>query len=231
MPSCPDLRTPAMLVATGSTAVSLRLKDGVSLVSLTGGTLAVYDATGAAHSTPAVAESADVLSATVTLSGETPGRGWRLDWTATQTGGAVIRLSQAAIVVRLGAVCPVESDDIKRMHPELFGVYPTGQTSWQPQVDAAWAEVQATLAQTASVSVDRVTDPSVLYPLVLRLALVQACRIGRGASGKLAELAAMYQAEYAEMLRVLAMPVDDDGDGLADRSGRADPATWTVDGA
>jgi hypothetical protein len=230
MPSCPDLRNPVMLRRSASTAVAARLYEGTSLVDLTSGTLSVYDETGALHSSPAVTITAEVATASVTLSTVTPARGWRLDWVLT-TASTSYAFSQAAVVSRLGAVCPVTSDDLKSTHPELFGVYPSGQTSWQPQVDAAWAEVQATLAQANSVTVDTITDSTVLYPLVLRLALVKACRIGRGASGKLSELAATYEAEYADLLRMLTVSVDTTGDGLADEQAKADAATWTVDGA
>jgi hypothetical protein len=231
MPSCPDLRSVVMLRRSASTAVAARLYEGTSLVDLTSGTLSVYDETGALHSSPAVTITAEVATASVTLSTVTPARGWRLDWVLTPASGSAYAFSQAAVVSRLGAVCPVTSDDVKSTHPELFGVYPSGQTSWQTQVDAAWAEVQATLVQANSVTVDTITDSTVLYPLVLRMALVKACRIGRGGGGKLADLAATYEAEYADLLRMLTVSVDTTGDGLADDQARADAATWTVDGA
>ena len=231
MPSCPDLRNVVMLRRSASTVVTARLYEGTSLVDLTSATLTVVDNAGATHSTPSVSVSGEIATATVTLSTVTPARGWRLDWVLTLASGSVYAFSQAAVVSRLGAVCPVTSDDVKSTHPELFGVYPSGQTSWQTQVDAAWAEVQATLAQANSVTVDTITDSTVLYPLVLRLALVKACRIGRGASGKLSELAATYEAEYADLLRMLTVSVDTTGDGLADEQAKADAATWTVDGA
>jgi len=228
MPSF-DLALPAFLLHNGSAVVAMRGRSGASALTLTTGTLAVYAPDGSAHSTPSVTVASNVASATVALSSAAAlGRGWRLDWTLGD-GTSTWRVSQAAIAARLGAPqLPVSTQDLQRLHPELLGVYPTGQTSWDPQIDQAWAEVLSTLSQRSSVSVDAVTDPSLLYPLVLRRSLACAMRIAMtgSAGGKAQLLSETYQTEYETMLAAASLPVDEDRDGVADRRAMAASASW-----
>ena len=229
MATFPGLRLPAYLRRAATTVVTATVYGGVDKLHITAGTLTVYNATGAVHSTPSVTVSGNVASASVTIGSVDPERGWRLEWTLTD--GSDYYFTQSAVVVRNPPACPVASSDVTAMQPRILGgTYPGSQTSWDPQIDLAFAEVCSTLLQAVGVTLDRVTDSSVLFPLVLRRATVLALQIAQGPTGKAAELAAEYQAQYADMLRMLSVQVDDDGDGVADRSRSGAAAGWTVDG-
>lgn len=204
--------------------------SGVSLVAITSGTATLYDHTGASHSTPTVTVAGNIASAACVVGSYDPSRGWRLEL-ALSDGTTTYNVTVPAVVVRNAPACPVSSADVTAMQPRILGgTYPGSQTSWDPQIDLAFAEVCSTLLQAVGVTLDRVTDSSVLFPLVLRRATVLALQIAQGPTGKAAELAAEYQAQYADMLRMLSVQVDDDGDGVADRSRSGAAAGWTVDG-
>lgn len=229
--SFPSLRTPAYLVAGVATDVSASVYNGADKVHITEGTAKVYDAAGTQVGSMLTATvSGNVATVSVSPGSVDPARGWRIDWTLSD--GTTYRFSQPAIVCRFPPACPVAHSDIVAEQPKVFGSGFAGQaTGWQPQIDAAYAEVQATLLQSASVSVDQVTDPTVLYPLVLRLACVKVARIAMGPSdGKMAALVEKYESEYRDMLAMLAVQVDADGDGVADRSRVGSAAVWTVAG-
>lgn len=229
MATFPALRNPAWLRRNATTVVQATVYGGVDKLHIVSGTLTVYTASGSVHSTPAVTVSGNVASASVIIGEVDPERGWRLEWSLSD--GSDYYCTQSAVIVRNPPACPVSSADVTAMQPRTLGtVYPGSQTSWDPQIELAFAEVCSTLLQATGVTLDRVTDPSVLFPLVLRRALVLALEIAQGPSGKLADLAATYQAQYADMLRMLAVPIDDDGDGVADRSRSGAAAGWTVDG-
>lgn len=230
MATFPGLRNPAWLRRNATTTVACPVYGGVSLISITSGTATVYDHTGASHSTPTVSVSGGIASAPVVIGSHTPSRGWRIEWSLSD-GTNTYAVTMPAVVVRNPPACPVSSADVTAQQPRVLGsVYPGSQTSWDPQIELAFAEVCSTLLQATGVTLDRVTDASVLFPLVLRRALVLALEIAQGPSGKLADLAATYQAQYQDMLRMLAVPIDDDGDGVADRSRSGAAAGWTVDG-
>lgn len=230
MATFPALRNPAYLRRNATTAVPCPVYNGVSLVAITSGTATLYDHTGASHSTPTVTVSGNIASAACVVGSHDPSRGWRIEWSLSD-GTTTYPVTMSAVVVRNPPACPVSSQDVTDLQPRILGgTYPASQTSWDPQISLAFAEVCSTLVQALGVTLDRVTDSSVLFPLVLRLAGVRALQIAQGPTGKAAELALLLQAEYDDRLRQLSAPIDDDGDGVADRSRSGAAAGWTVDG-
>lgn len=230
MPTYPALRNPAWLRRNATTAVPCPVYNGVSLVSITSGTCTLYDHTGASHSTPTVTVSGGVASAACVVGTHDPSRGWRLEL-ALSDSTTTYHVTMPAVVVRNAPACPVSSDDVTKLQPRILGTpFPGSQTSWDPQIDLAFAEVCSELLQATGVTLDRVTDTSVLFPLVLRRAGVLALQIAQGPTGKAAELAVTLQAEYSEKLRLLSVQVDDDGDGVADRARSAASSGFVVDG-
>lgn len=163
---------PAWLHADGSVLRTAAWYHDGALVNVTACTYTLIDPEGAVEFTGATS-TGTAPSITVTLSDATCGGGYAEIWEPTLAGGhtspPVVR---SAVVMAPALLCPVSSADVLARYPWLT-TYPTGQSSWDPQIDEAWLMVgQALVAQTRiGQDVVAMRNPDAMRETVLERAL------------------------------------------------------------
>lgn len=145
--------------------------DG-ALVTVTSCAYTIYGPDGTEVYTGATSTNTTSPSITVTLSGESGG-GYVEVWTPVLAGGHTSpSIVRSAVVTDPAVSCPVSSADVLARYPTLTN-YPGSQSSWDPQVDEAWATVSAGLIAQTRLGQDVVTlrSPDALRECVLERAL------------------------------------------------------------
>lgn len=156
------------------------------------------------------------------LDAETPGPGWVELWQPT-VAGVVYRFRRAAVLGVLDLHPVVVDADLFGLHPELVSLVPDTQTSWGPQIDAAFALVTTRLDATG-VQRSRLVGPEVLRSVVLYTALEAIATLLDGGDGRSrwAALAVRYGGLRAEAWREVVAEVDTDDDHAGDSTGDSD---------
>ena len=171
----PDWRYPALIQIGVATIVGLRLRQGGVVVTPASGSLTVYRS-GTSYATPAVTVGTTSTATVPAIASTTaPEEGWRLDWSAT-ISGVSYQFSQSALLVGSIPALLIDDEDLYREVPDLNHStrYPSGQTSWNPQVEEAGFAVLQRLTSDGRrpwLSV----DPTDLRRWQLCEALARAC--------------------------------------------------------
>lgn len=204
-----------------------------ALVAPSSGTVTIYDASGAAV-VSAVGITVASSIATYTLPAATttallPEEGWRVEWTLTISSVVHSFRSDAVLVHR--RLYPVITDlDLTGLHPDLSSRLPTGVTSWQGAIDAAWGEIEGRLLE-GGVRPWLILSPSALRRSHLALTLSRIFTgLTQGAPETAeARLAEQYRQEYSSAWTALTFPQADPttgADGSPGRRRSARPTTW-----
>lgn len=203
-----------------------------ALVAPSGGTVTIYDGSGAVVvDAAAVTVSGSIATYTLSsgaTSSRTPEDGWRVEWALTIASSVHTFRTDAVLVHR--RLYPVVVDtDLYGRHADLQRRLPTGSTSWQAKLDAAFGEIEGRLLE-GGVRPWLILAPSALRRshLALTLSLIFA-ELSQGATGTAdAELSARYRQEYADAWTALTFPQADPDTGQdtdpSRRRGR--PVTW-----
>jgi len=190
--------------APASGTYTLRRPDGTDLIA----------AQAVAIGVDAVASYA--ISASAVPATETLGEGWQERWAITIAGVERIYTRPAALV-RQRLWCPVANADVLEVHPELTG-YPSTQSSWSPQIDAAWKVADRRL-RVAGRRPYLVLSPDALYEPVLYWSLERIFRLlSTYTTGEVryGELADHYRSEAAEAWGRMTLTYDANDDGHPD---------------
>jgi len=198
-----DLRRPLIIVRARAQDLPLRLREASGDVTPASGTLALYrgavqgEATGDLYVTGAItpgSTSTYALSAVPTT--EALSSLWSAVWTWVY-GGVTYSDRQRAVLVGQDLRPRVSVDDLYLEQPDMRhpARLPSGQSSWQPQITAAWDEILQQLTATGKqpwLSVDAAD----LYRWHLLLSLSRCCAaIPGGTDSHYQSAAARYRAE------------------------------------
>lgn len=141
----PRFLGPTYLERDRANPLRLAVHNGQSQVTPTSGTFSLYDATNTAvvsASAVTITDSyATITVAAATLTSKSLGAGWRVEWTLVMPDGNTHLFRNAAALVRVRLPPAATEADLLRLHPDLRAYLPSGQTSWQDQLDAAWEYV------------------------------------------------------------------------------------------
>lgn len=223
---------PAVLQRGQEQALSCPVYRSGALVAPSGGTVTIYDGSGAVVATASVTVSASIATYTLpagTTSALLPEEGWRIEWALTISGTVHTFRTDAVLVHR--RLYPVITDlDLTGLHPDLSSRLPTGSSSWQGAIDAAWGEIEGRLLE-GGVRPWLILSPSALRRSHLALTLSRIFTgLTQGAPETAeARLAEQYRQEYSAAWTALTFPQADpttgaDGQPGRRRSGR--PVTW-----
>lgn len=197
-----------------------------------GGTVTIIDASGTEQvSAAAITITDDVATYSYTPAASLPlGEGWQVSWTLT-AGGVTRPYDNDAALVRRRLHPVIADDDLHRRHaalnPAVAGPL-SSVTSWQTQIDEAWAEIQLALIAQGNRP-NLIMSPSSLREahLCKTLELVFLSLSTRQQDGHLA-MAEHYEKRYHAAWNRLSFLYDDDDDGRADETTRrpAVPSFW-----
>ena len=216
MPFAVGLFSPAFVFPGTTTTRSLQVEsDGASVTVDDGGTYQLYAADGTLLVSGTT--SGGSVSVAVPASMAVGSRGYEV-WNVSVSSVALgpIRLSAIALTATL-AVSPVTNSMVRGRHAG-WDVYPSGETSWQVQINDGWGRVvrrvlsDSRLAEDADLhTVSELVDVA-LYSVCERIADFNAT-FGNEAAR---DLQLSYLRQYEDAYRVLKLRYDTDGDGVAE---------------
>lgn len=202
-----------------------------SLVIPTGGTIVIYDGSNQVLLNESISVAGSIATYTLLAaitSGLQPEDGWRVEWTLILSGISHIFRNDAVLVYR--RLYPVIADsDLYQLQNSLSRRMPTGITSWQAKIDAAWGEIESRLLE-GGLRPWLILSPSALRRAHLSLTL---CRIfdelSQGnAETQEAKQADSYRQEYQSAWANLTFPQADPTTGQDGQPGRrkSHPTIW-----
>ncbi|NBV19951.1 hypothetical protein [Janthinobacterium sp.] len=216
------------------TPLSVGLYRDGALVAPSSGTVSVYNAANtavvSAASVTITSSKATYTVLAASVSSESLGSGWRVEWSLTMPDGYVHLVRSSASLVRVRHTCPITDDDLTALHPDLDSYFPTGQTTWQTQIDTVWEDAQGWL-EARGRRPYLITDASALRPWIRYLALETVCRSLAGdgdENNKWARLADLYTGKAREERDTLTLEYDesDTGQSSATQRAAARPVVW-----
>ncbi len=198
----PDWKTPLIIVRGIAQDIGIRLRDAGSVVTPASGTVGLYRDVGETNAYLSPAALTPGATSTYALPAVTASEPLSSEWVAVWSfvyGGLTYRRRQRAILVGTAIGPRVSDEDLYSEEPTLRhpARLPEGQTSWQPQISAAWVEILNSLTDRGKQPWLAIDDLD-LYQWHRKLSLAKACaaipdddgHFGRGASRYRREAAA-----------------------------------------
>jgi len=232
-----QLLTPTYLELTRDNPLALPVYYDGQVCAPVSGTITVYNAQNqAVVNASAVTVGVDgIATFTVTApmlaaAGAQLGTGWRVEWTLLMDDDNTYVFRNVAAVVRIRHSCPVSTVDLLKRHPDLDEYLPSGQGSWQTQLDTVWADTVARL-EASGKRPYLITSEYALRPYVEAEALALICLSlsGTGADdNKWTRLSEHYRdrAERAWSSMSFEYDENDSGQSAANRRAAAVPSIW-----
>jgi hypothetical protein len=229
--------TPTYMELTRDNPLTLTVYYDGQVCAPVSGTISVYNPQNqAVVNAGAVTVGVDgVASYTVTAPMLTAGnaslgRGYRVEWSLLMDDDYTHVFRNTAAVVRIRHSNPVATGDLLKRHPDLDEYLPSGQGSWQTQLDAVWADTVARLEANAKRPY-LITTEFALRPYVLAEALALICLSlsGTGADdNKWSRLAEYYRIQANSAWSDMSFEYDesDTGQSSPNRRTAAVPSIW-----
>jgi len=222
----PRFLQPAYIERARNTPLELRVYSAGAIAAPSAGTISVFDPSntalvdGAAVTITASVATYTVLSATV--SGESLGPGWRVEWSLTMPDTNVHVFAQDGALVR-HTLHPVITDlDLTARHSDLNSYLPSGTTSWEGWILEAWREVVGRL-EGEGRRPELVISPEALRPVHQSITLALICRDLSGAgdaNNKWAALAEHYDQKARDAWGSLSLIYDEGQTGQGNQTRR-----------
>jgi hypothetical protein len=216
------IRYPVHIERDRPTPLTFPLYRDGALAAPSSGTITVYNAANiAVVSAAAVTITSSVATYTVlaaSVSSESLGVGWRVEWSLVMgdTNTHVYRQDASLVRCRLA---PVITDlDLTARHSDLNSFLPTGSTTWQNWIEAAWEDVIGRLEGMGRRPY-LILSPEALRPIHLYRTLEVICRDLSGAGdaeNRWTALAEHYSAETEAAWGRCSLVYDETDSGRAD---------------
>lgn len=207
-------------------------RDG-ALVAPASGTCTIYNAGGTSVASGAVTVSGDVATfavGTSTLSGQTRGEGWKVEWALVVSGVTETVRERAQYVLRAYYPPITDADLFRRqrlLDPSNSHAI-TSLTNFQDFIDEADVEIQGRLLAKGNRA-NLVMDPSALRGpyLKLTLALVFEAELSN-LNEAYADLASMYRDQFESAWGQLSFSYDTNDSGQASNTPKRRSASGTL---
>lgn len=230
------LPTPTYLELTRDTPLTLPVYYGGQLCAPVSGTVSLYNAQNVAVVSAAAVTVVDsvarytVTAATLSAANAVLGTGWRAEWSLAMGDGYTHVFRNVAAVVRIRHSCPIATVDLLKRHPDLDEYLPSGQSSWQTQLDTVWSDCVARLEANGRRPY-LITTEYALRPYVEAAALELICLAlsGTGADdNKWTRLAEHYRDRAEKAWASMSFEYDetDSGQSSPNRRAAASPSIW-----
>ena len=217
----------AYLVRAVETSVSMPIEsDGVAL-TITSGTGTVYkpDGTSLGQTVATIAAGVPTVALTVGAINDY-GAGYRIDWDLVHAGGTLSTYSQPAVLC-ISVPRPTFGHlDVLAERPTLTD-YPGSQTTWAPQLAAAWREFLGDLLELAGHRLDQVMGWEQTWAALraISYAHIHASRATfAGSSG--ADARDLARDAYEDAFRAMRLKLDTDNDSLEEQELRGTRIEW-----
>lgn len=216
------IRLPAYIERERTTVLTLPLYRDGALAAPSSGTITIFNAANqevVSVATVAISSLVATYSVlTASVASQQLGPGWRVEWSLVMgdTYSHVYRQDAALVRCRLAPV--VTDADLYARHSDLAAFLPTGSTTWQTWIEAAWEDIVGRL-EGAGRRPYLVLSPEALRPVHLCAALAIICRdlAGTGdAENKWARLAEIYADEREAAWGRCSLVYDETDSGRAD---------------
>lgn len=194
---------------TESRRILLYDGNGAALAIADGGTVTLYDASGASLGSGTT--SSGIATYTVSI-GSPVGVGFEV-WDVT-AGSSAYKARVRVLVAHADILCPVNDDDIEQVMSVLDGAYPIGETSWSKRIRRGWDRVLRDVIRRTRANYDgELYTSDDLYDTALASVIHQIC-VDASALGstRWADLAVVWGQRYQHELEraMLRFGTDDD---------------------
>ena len=213
----PRILAPSFIERGVSQSMELEVWDGASLTAVASGTYTLIGPAGSTIETGAVVVTANVAAYTWTpAAGATLGTGYMEEWALATASVTLPVFRRPAVVCHRRPWAPLTNQDILDRQPKLTD-YPTGQTSWDPQIEDAWSVICGRVANLAHAQPDEVLNTNMFRELCMLLTLshVYDAR-ATYVTGEAAEKAEEFRAKFDVEWERTGFDIDDDRDGLVE---------------
>ena len=152
-----------------------------------------------------------------TISGETLGAGWLIEWSLVMPDGVTHTFRNDAGLVRRRLYPVISDSDLTRRHSDLGDLRPSSMTSYQDYIDEAWAEIENRLISEGNRPY-LVMSPASFREIHMfkTLELIFVDFHMSAGEGKWLELANQYGKLYGIGWNRLSFAYDEDDDGFPD---------------
>lgn len=216
------IRLPAYIERDRTTVLSFPLYRDGSLSAPSSGTVTIYNAANqevvSAAAVSIVSSVATYSVLTASVSSQQLGVGWRVEWSLVMGDTYTHVYRQDAALVRCRLAPVIVDADLTARHSDLASFLPTGTTTWQTWIDAAWEDIVGRLEGMGRRPY-LVLSPEALRPIHLFASLAIICRdlAGTGDEGnKWARLADHYRDETEAAWGRCSLVYDETDSGRAD---------------
>lgn len=155
--------------------------------------------------------------------------GWFGVWALTMPDGHVHTIRKTASLCRVKLSCPATVGQLLTRFPDLNSYLPSGQSTWQPQLDKAWEEVQMWLEGQGRRPY-LITDGYALLPLVEAMALDMIFELLAGSgdpSNSWQARAETWRSRAEHAKGAIKLEYDDTDSGSTSKKTGASATIWT----
>jgi len=192
------------------------------------GTTAQIDNQTATHSSGVLTYTMEATAIPATL---TCADGWQERWVVTRADSTTFTVLRPAAITLYALHCTIVNSDILRERPE-WSTYPTGETSWEKQIDMAWWWVCRLMINRKDKPYLHLAPDALFFPVLYRACANVARVLATYVNGRqmYAALAAEYDVLADEAFGDMVPIYDTDADQVVD-TGEADvphPNRWVI---
>ncbi len=201
-------------------------RDGALASPTTGDTVSIYRPDGSLLVTATITKVSNVATYPLlasTMSAESYGENWVVEWALTMPDGVVHTFRRDMALCRRSLYPVVTDADLVRRHNDLAELRPSTLTSYQDYLDEAWVEMLHRLRQGGSLA-QLICSPEDLRYVHLYRTLELIFRdfmVTAAADSKWATLAQSYADQGKAAWGQLAVKYDTNEDGVMDSNRRA----------
>lgn len=178
-----------------------------------------YDNTAIIAATPATVTGGSMGTATYAIGAavfdglDLPRENLREIWTFT-VGGVTHTIEREAYLVRRAPTMGIDQDDIYALHSNFRNFIPPGQTTWDPQIRAAYVELVLRMINDAILP-HKLINSWAFNQAHIYLTAERLCMDFAETRPEYLELAGIYRGKAADWYKKTVVKVDQDDDGDA----------------
>lgn len=215
----PRILAPSFLERGTAQTSELEVWSGASKVAVASGTYTLYDSALASVESGAVTVVSNVATYPWTPdAGQALGKGYLEEWALATASVTLPVFRVPAVVCRRRPWAPLTNQDILCRQPKLTD-YPTGETSWDPQIEDAWAVICGRVINQAHIHPDEVLNVWQFRELCMLLTLSHIYELRTTyVTGDAAEAAEDFRQRFEREWERGEFDADTDRDGLIENT-------------
>lgn len=230
-----EFRGPELLEQRRANLIKCAVKRDGALVAPDSGTVSVFNANNVAvideQSVTITDDIAEYNISQLTLSSQTLGENWRIEWTLTMPDGVSHFFENDAALVKKRLYPCISQDDLVRRHTDLLSQKNSNESSLQNYIDDAFFDIEGRL-----IAKGRrpwlIMSPSALRECLISKTMAMISMdfaTSQGLNSKWNQMIEIYEARFEKAWNELSFAYDEDGDGQAEAGRKsANPVVWLM---